>query len=486
MCSSRVWRRVAATGSGAVGPPLHETRTATGANRDVLRPIHDEILKPAFGAAIQPIRAFFALEAAGGIVLLAGAVAALAWVNLGGAASYHAVLAYPVTVGAGSLLVRFTLHEVVNEGLMTVFFFVVGMEIKRELAVGELRTPARAALPAVAAVGGMLAPAAIFLAFNRGGPGQAGWGIPMATDIAFTIGVLTLLGRRVPHALVVFVTALAIFDDLGGILVIALFYGGGLHAGWLAAAGAVAAAVVLLGRAHVRSGAAYAAGGALLWLALHHAGIHATISGVVLGLAIPARLREPPRRSLEELARHAAGLLRTPSDEELDGEAIVAVERTLEGLEPPLPRFLHALHPWVAFAIMPAFALANSGVDLRSLGPSQLGADVAVGTAVALLAGKAVGIFSFTAAAVKARLAPMPRGASYAKLLGVSIVAGIGFTVALFIAALAYPGQPALLDEAKVGILAGSLAAGLLGALVLRLTPAAERSPPAEGAAGRR
>jgi Na+:H+ antiporter, NhaA family len=441
------------------------------------RPIHDTVVKPLFGAVVQPIRAFFALEAASGLVLLACAVAALSWVNLGGAESYHAVFGYPITIGVGKTVVRFALHEFVNDGLMTIFFFVVGMEIKRELVVGELRTPAQAALPAIAAAGGMVVPAAVFLAFNRGGPGEAGWGIPIATDIAFCIGVLTLLKSRVPHALIVFVTALAIFDDIGGIIVIALFYGRGLDATWLVASGAVAGAAVLMGRAHVRSGLAWTAAGAALWVALHHGGIHATIAGVVVGLSIPARTRGHPRGALEALSRHTSGLLERPPDEELDSECLLLIDRTLEDLEPPLTRFVHLLHPWVAFGIMPVFALANSGVDLRHMQTSQITGAIALGTAVALVAGKMVGIFTSTAIAVKAGLAPVPGNASYTKLLGVSIVGGIGFTVALFIAALAFPGRPELLDQAKVGILAGSLAAGVGGAVLLRLTSRTVQGP---------
>ncbi len=426
---------------------------------------------PVFGAVVRPLQAFFQLEAASGIVLLACALAALAWVNLAGADTYQAVFEYPITLGLGDDVIRFTLRQLVNDGLMTIFFVVVGMEIKRELVLGELRTAAQAALPGIAALGGMAFPAALFLAFNWGGPGQAGWGIPMATDIAFCIGVLTLLKTRVPHALIVFVTALAIFDDVGGIIVIALFYGHGLQAVWLLAAAAVAIAVFVMARRHVGSAFAYAGAGALLWYALHRSGIHATIAGVVLGLMIPARARERSRDTLERLARHTAALLRTPSDEELDGEAIGSIDETLEDLQGPLTRFVHRLHPWVAFGIMPLFALANSGVDLRGLDASQLTGRVAVGTAVALLGGKLLGIFSFTAAAVKAGIAPMPGRASFAKLLGVSVVAGIGFTVALFIAGLAYPGHPELLDQAKVGILAGSLTAGIAGTVLLRLTP---------------
>jgi NhaA family Na+:H+ antiporter len=328
----------------------------------------------------------------------------------------------------------------------------------------------QAVLPAIAALGGMILPAAIFLAFNAGHPGAAGWGIPMATDIAFCIGVLTLLKGRVPRALVVFVTALAIFDDIGGILVIALFYGTGIHPGWLLGAAAVTTWAAVMNRTNVRSGLAWATVGALLWYTLHHSGIHATIAGVVLGLAIPARARRPMRDVLLELASYTAALARTPDDEERDDAAIQGIDERLEDLEAPLTRFIHGLHPWIAFGVMPLFALANSGVDLSALEASQITGRVAVGTAVALLVGKQLGIFLFTVAAVSAGIARLPGGASRTKLLGVSIVAGIGFTVALFIAGLAFPGAPRLLDEAKLGIVAGSLVSGIVGAIILRST----------------
>jgi NhaA family Na+:H+ antiporter len=386
---------------------------------------------------VRPLQAFFQLEAASGIVLFACAVGALAWVNLGGGDAYRAIFGLELSVGAGAAAARFTLLSLVNDGLMTIFFFVVGMEVKRELVIGELRTPARALLPAIAAVGGMVVPAALYHALNRGGEGAAGWGIPMATDIAFCIGCLRLLRRRVPHALLVFVTALAIFDDIGGILVIAIFYGSGLHGAWLGAAAAIGVALAVLSRLRVGSGVAYALAGAALWYALHHAGIHATIAGVAVGLAVPARM-----------ARDAG-----------------------PELEPPLDRFVHALHPWVAFGVMPLFALANSGVDLSSLEASQLTGPIALGTGLGLFAGKQAGIFAFAFAATRLGVSPVPGGASTLKLLGVSIVAGIGFTVALFIANLAFPGAPALLDEAKFGIIAGSLASGLVGCVLLAFTP---------------
>jgi NhaA family Na+:H+ antiporter len=428
------------------------------------------VLPPVFGAVVAPFQAFFRLEAAGGIVLLGCAVVAFAWANLA-VDSYRAVFQAPFTVGVGAAVARFTLLQLVNDGLMTIFFFVVGMEIKRELADGELRTLRQALLPAIAAVGGMIVPAGIFLAFNHAGPGRAGWGIPMATDIAFCVGILAMLRSRAPHALVVFVTALAIFDDIGGILVIALFYGGGVSAGWLGAAAGVALALAAMSRLYVRAGVVWAAAGAVLWWTLHHAGVHATISGVVLGLAIPVRPRAPLRAVIDALAVHASSLVaRRERAEELDAAEVLAIEERLEDAEAPLPRFVHALHPWVAFGIMPIFALANAGVYLAGLGPAQLTSPVAVGTALGLLAGKLAGIFAFSVAAVKLGVATLPRDTTLPKLLGASIVAGIGFTVALFIATLAFPSDPGLLDEAKVGILAGSLAAGVLGATVLRAT----------------
>jgi NhaA family Na+:H+ antiporter len=466
--------RVVARGAASVRAPCAAeppSRAGAPAGRPLKSPTSSLTARtaPLFAAVVRPIQGFLRLEAASGIVLLGCAVAALVLANSAASGSYRAVFGAPVELALGPLRARFSVAELVNDGLMTIFFFVVGLEIKRELVIGELRTLPQAALPAIAALGGMLLPAALFLAFNGTGPGRPGWGIPMATDIAFCVGVLTLLRSRVPYALVVFVTALAIFDDIGGILVIALFYGSGLSPVWLAAAGAVAV-LVALSRAYVRSGFAYAAAGALLWYALHHAGIHPTIAGVIVGLSVPARLRSRPRAVLDGLAAHARELVEKSGDEDLDAAAIQEVEERLVELEAPLARFVHLLHPWVAFAIMPLFALANSGVDLRALEPSQLTGRIAVGTAVALLLGKQLGIFAFTWVAVRLGGAPMPGGASGAKLLGVATVAGIGFTVALFIAALAYPGRPDLLDEAKVGILAGSLVSGIVGAAILRLT----------------
>jgi NhaA family Na+:H+ antiporter len=440
-------------------------------------------VKRLFGAAVKPFQAFFELEASSGILLLACAVAALAWVNLIDPPSYHRLLEFQLQLGAGTATTHFSLHALVNVGLMAVFFFLVGMEIKRELAVGELSTLGQALLPAVAAVGGMILPAGIFLLVNWGGPGQHGWGIPMATDIAFCVGALALLRSRVPRALVVFVTALAIFDDIGGILVIALFYGHGLHWPWLAAAAALTLGLVGMSRAYVRSAVAWSVMGLALWFALGQGGIHATIAGVVLGLTIPARPRARPREVLAQLAEHVASLCRGAPDEELERDAVLQVGERLDALEPPLDRFEEALHPWVAFGVMPLFALANAGVELRGMDASHVLGPVAVGVAMALVVGKLVGIFGFTFLTVKTGLSPMPGRASAGKLAGVSAVAGIGFTVALFIAGLAFPGAPDLLDEAKLGIIAGSLVAGIGGAALLLATPRLGPKPdPSRGA----
>jgi NhaA family Na+:H+ antiporter len=425
-----------------------------------------------FGAVVRPLQAFFHLEAASGILLFVAAVAALAWANSPEAPAYFAALSTPIALGIGSVSVTFSLLQVVNDGLMTLFFFVVGMEIKRELALGELRTPARAALPAVAAFGGMLVPAAIYLAFNHSGAGRAGWGIPMATDIAFSIGCLMLLKSRVPYALIVFLTALAIFDDVGGILVIALFYGHGLHLAWLGAALACCAVLLVMNRADIGNGAAYAVVGVALWYSLHHGGIHATIAGVILGLAIPASAPRSATDVLDDLSRYLRSLKeKSGTESDLAASELLMIEDKLEDVAAPLDRFVHGLHPFVAFGIMPLFALVNSGVSVAGMGLGAITGPVALGAGLGLLVGKMTGIFALTWLTVRFQWAPMPGGASPAKLLGISTVAGIGFTVALFIAALAFPSDSALLDQAKLGILVGSFLSGVLGSAILLATP---------------
>jgi Na+:H+ antiporter, NhaA family len=396
---------------------------------------------------VRPIQEFFRLEAASGVLLLVATAVALIWANSPAAASYHWLFRTPFGLGSGAHAIRFSLETLVNDGMMTIFFVVVGMEVKSELVVGELSSPRRALLPGAAALGGMIAPVAIFVALNAGGPGERGWGIPMATDIAFAIGCLTLVGDRVPRAMVVLLTALAIFDDVGGILVIALFYGHGLHPLALGLAGLVTVILVLMNRAVVQSGPAYALACAALWSAFHFGGVHATLAGVVLGALVPARARKrPPGARGEEL-------------------------------EAPLPRFVHALHPYVAFGIMPLFALANSGISLGSMPAGALTSALTVGTVLGLAVGKPLGILAFGTLAVLAGLAERPESVRPGAIIGVATLGGIGFTVALFIATLAFAGAPELLDQAKLGILIGSLAAGLGGVTILYATGPRRRPP---------
>jgi Na+:H+ antiporter, NhaA family len=425
---------------------------------------------PVFAGVLRPIQQFFRLEAASGMVLLVTAVLALLAANSPLEQAYRELLEFPLQLGAGGVMAAVTLQELVNDGLMTVFFFVVGMEIKRELVVGELRTPARALLPAVAALGGMAVPGLIFFLINFNGPGRSGWGIPMATDIAFCVGVLTLLRAHVANGLKVFLTALAVFDDLGGIVVIALFYGHGVELAWLGASAALLAVLFALNRRYVRNGLAWAAAGLALWYSLGKGGVHPTISGVFLGMAIPALPPRPLRDTLRALHDYVAQLVSRPTDADLEAAEVLSIEEQLEDLEAPLTRFVHLLHPMVAFGIMPLFALVNSGVRLGAEAAAALWTAVPMGAALGLFVGKQMGIFLTTFAAVKLKLAPMPGNAPFRKLYGVAIVGGVGFTVALFVAQLSYPGHAELLDQAKIGILAGSLVSGVVGFLFLRFS----------------
>lgn len=422
-----------------------------------------------FGAVVRPIQAFLRLEAASGILLLACAIAALIWANAH-PVSYASAVEAHITAEIGGAKASFTVRELINDCLMAVFFFVVGMEIKRELVAGELNTRAKAALPAIAALGGMLLPAGIYAVSTIGTEGARGWGIPMATDIAFCVGVLTLLRDRVPRALIVFVTALAIFDDIGGILVIAVFYGHHIEVTWLGAALGLTFVAFGMNRAFIVNGLLYAIVGAALWYALKSGGVHATISGVILGMMVPARPQRPSRDVLMALASHVTTLHRRPPDEQVEAAEVHAIEEELEDLQAPVHRFIHSLHPIVAFGIMPVFALVNSGVYVRDMGVESLASPIALGVAGGLVVGKSIGIFSFTAAAVKLGVSPMPGGATWPKLAGVSVIAGIGFTVALFIAGLAFHDDHALLDEAKIGIVIGSAIAGAVGFALLRFT----------------
>ena len=424
---------------------------------------------------LDPLRAFTRMEAASGIALFGAALLAFVLANSPWHAAFERLWSIPVELDFGSLGFRASLRQVIDDGLMTVFFFVVGMEIKRELVEGELRSLRQALLPAIAAMGGVLLPSIIFFSLNRGTPGEAGWAIPMATDIAFSIGCIVLLGKRVPRALLVFLTALAIFDDIAGILVIALFYGGGLDAAGLVWVLALVVAIWMMGRLGVEHWLVYAMSGVGMWIALHDAGVHGTMAGVILGLLIPAVTRRPVREVLAEVRSHSARTLEV--SETLDTNDLLHVRDGVGDAIPPLQRFEHALHPWVAFLVMPLFGLANSGVSVAGMTAADLTSPVFLGVAVGLFVGKQLGIFAFTWAAVKVGAAEVPSGAPWSRVYGVAMVAGIGFTVALFIANLAFGADAELLKEARLGVLVGSLVSGVSGMLVLRLLPAGGTQP---------
>ena len=420
---------------------------------------------------LDPMRAFAGLEAAGGIVLFAAALLAFGLANSPWHTAFERVWTTPVELRFGPVGFGFqaSLRQVIDDGLMTIFFFVVGMEIKRELIEGELRTLRQALLPAIAAAGGVVLPAAIFFVLNRGTAGEAGWAVPMATDIAFSIGCIILMGKRVPRPLLVFLTALAIFDDIVGILVIAIFYGGGLDGMGLVRVVLLVGAIWAVARLGVQSWVVWGVAGVALWLGLHYAGVHGTIAGVLLGLLVPAVTRRPVREVLGELREHSRRTLEV--SERLDTGDLLHVRDGLREAVPPLQRFEHALHPWVAFFIMPLFGLANSGVSVAAMTAADLTAPVFLGVAVGLFVGKQLGIFAFTWAAVRVGVADVPGGAPWSRVYGVAMVAGIGFTVALFIANLAFGGHPELLDQARLGVLVGSLVSGVSGMLVLWLLP---------------
>jgi NhaA family Na+:H+ antiporter len=401
---------------------------------------------------VAPLVRFLQVESSGGVVLLAFTAAALALANSPWSAAFGAFWQTPVGfVAGGSGLVK-PLLLWINDGLMALFFFVVGLEIKREVVAGDLADPRKALLPVVAAVGGMVVPAAVYALCLRGGPGGHGWGVPMATDIAFVVGALTLLGPRVPHGLKILLLTLAIADDIGSVIVIAAAYSSGLAFAALGAAAAGLALVFLLLRAGVRSPPVYAALAAGVWLAFLKSGVHPTVAGVLLGLLTPARPAVGRRMLLDVVGDLYARLRGLPRGALPEAPAA----------ESPLERLENLLHPWVAFVIMPVFALANAGVAVEV---SAAATPVALAVALGLTVGKPAGIVLFSWAAVRAGACRLPEGVGWKALLGAGCLGGIGFTMALFIAGLALEGP--LLDEAKIGILGGSALSAALGVLLL-------------------
>ncbi len=420
-----------------------------------------------------PIQEFLHQEASGGILLIIATVIALAWANSSFADSYHHLWHTYVKIDVGGVGLNYSLHHWINDGLMVIFFFVVGLEIKRELLVGELSSVKKAALPIAAALGGMIFPALIYTLFNLGSESASGWGIPMATDIAFVVGILALLGNRVPLALKIFILALAIVDDLGAVLVIAIFYTSNISLTSLMIAGGLIVLLIAMNRLGIRNLLVYTFVGIALWLAFLKSGVHATVAGVLLAFTIPVSSRintmkfkketESLIKEFDNAGEHGEDVL--TNSERLS--IVDQIENNCEKILTPLQRFEHGLHPWVSFFIMPVFALANAGVAVSDELGSALTHPVSIGIVLGLFLGKQIGIFSFSYIAVKLKLASEPEGVSWKKIYAASVLAGIGFTMSLFIANLAF-NSPELLNISKVGILAGSLLSGIVGFIILK------------------
>ncbi len=423
---------------------------------------------------LRPFLEFAKIEASGGILLVACALVALVWANSPWRDFYHHLWETQLTVGFGGHQISKPLEFWINDGLMAVFFFVVGLEIKREFLAGELASVRHAALPIAAAFGGMLVPALIFYAFNRGTGFVAGWGIPMATDIAFALGALALLGKGIPVSLRIFLTALAIVDDLGAVLVIAVFYTADLNFHALGLGAVFFAALIAANAIGARWRWLYAILGAGLWMCFLESGIHATVAGVLCALAIPVRTRLDGPAFLKNIRLFAAEFeQRQEQSPELFGDAgklayVGAMEQACEFVQPMAQRMEQRLHVVVAFAIMPLFALANAGVHLEGSLWEAVRQPVALGVIAGLVVGKQIGITLFSFVVVKLGFAVLPKGASWRLLYGVSWLGGIGFTMSLFIASLAFPGEQSALDLAKAGILLASLIAGVIGFVLLK------------------
>ncbi len=441
------------------------------------RGTHEDVSgAPSASGQLGGFAEFFRLEIAGSVLLLGATILALLIANSPWHAVYDAFLHTEIGIHVGGAGIEQSLKHWIDDGLMVLFFFVIGLEVKREIVVGELSKPRQALLPVIAALGGMLVPAAIYLAFNAGGAGASGWGIPMATDIAFALGVLAVLGSRAPASLKLFLTALAIADDIGAILVIALFYTSDISFGWLASGVLLLGVLLVLNRFKIDATIPYAVIGFGVWLCFLNSGVHATIAGVLVAFTIPTRAKMEPLAFVslaqDELAAiedaHApeAHLL----DDDVQQRHAYEIGRCSAFIASPLQRMEHGLHPFTTFVVLPLFALANANLRLVGLDVGALLVQpVTLGVAFGLLLGKPIGITAFAWLAVRLRLTDLPRGLTWRDVLGGGILGGIGFTMSLFVANLAFD-DPLLMDEAKLAVLFTSAAAGVVGFLFLRST----------------
>ncbi len=415
---------------------------------------------------LKPLEQFLQSEAKGGLILFACAVIAIIIANSPLAGSYFALKEVPIALNVGDWELGKTLSSWVKDLLMAFFFLLVGLEIKREILQGELSNARHAVLTIVAALGGMLVPALIYFVLNRGTNGISGWGIPMATDIAFALGVLSLLGKRVPIGLKVFLTAFAIVDDLGAILVIAFFYSSSLNLTALLIAGAFFALAFILGRLRIESLFVYLVVGALMWYFTLQSGISPTVAAVLLAVTIPMTQR-PLSAKVKILANEAT------VDPEQRAAELRHIEAETEEAQSPLHRLEHHLHPWAAYFILPVFAFMNAGVALAG---AQFGI-VALGAFLGLLVGKPLGIFLICVLAVQLKIAALPEGVNWLMILGAGFLGGIGFTMSLFVAGLAFPNSPELLDQAKLGVLSSSVVSAVIGLMMVSRALAISKQP---------
>lgn len=422
---------------------------------------------------MRPLQSFLETEAAGGVFLLAATVVALVWANVGG--SYARFWARPVSLGVSGWSISMSLGEFAGEGLMTLFFFVAGLEIKRELSTGELRDRKVAALPMIAAAVGMAVPALIYTALNTEGPGARGWGIPMATDVAFVLALVIVAGRRLPTGVRIFLLALAIMDDVLTIVVIAVFYAGGVEGVPLMVAAGLIAVMVALHFGHVRWIPIYVLLGVGVWYAFLQSGVHAAIAGAVLGLLTPSRPFQRPAAVSQEAHRIADETVDDPQPPDADAHLWARLAELSREAVSPLAWLEASLHPWSSFLVVPLFALANVGVDLSggALG-SALRSPVTAGIVLGRVVGKAVGITGGAYLAVKAGVAVLPSGVRWEHIFAAAVAAGIGLAVPLFVAGAAFT-DPTLLAEAKVGILVGSGIAATAGWFLMKRAGRARR-----------
>lgn len=434
-------------------------------------------LEKVFNKIVSPFEEFIHRETTSGFILMICAIVALIVANSPLSGAYMHLLHTEVGFNFGDIELKKTLHHWINDGLMALFFFVVGLEIKREILVGELSDPRQASLPIIAAIGGMVIPALVYYLISAGTEGANGWGIPMATDIAFAVGVMVLLGTRVPKTLLTFLVALAIVDDLGAVMVIALFYTENINVNALIFAGVFLAILVAFNRAGIRTPLPYFIVGLLLWLAMLKSGVHATLAGVLTALTIPASIKYEP----QSFSNYVRTLMDKFDRGHKPGESIMKNEdqrsilQTLENgvhmMEAPLQRLEHSMHMPVAFIVIPIFALANAGIpiDFSAIGES-LAHPVALGVMGGLILGKVLGIAGFSYIAIKLGFGSLPAGTTFTQIIGVSFLGGIGFTMSIFIAELAFAQQPELLLMAKTGVLFASILAGVIGYLWLLKT----------------